>query len=186
MGIKNSYKSFTLIEVIVVVGTVSLLLPILFNILFILFNQQLRIKKLAVVKREGDYILNQLKNNIENYAVSIHNETNNEICRSNTIESITFTSYFKTKFNSWFRYYLDSSNKIASQSSQISSTIFLNSDSVKIENFSLTCYRTNNFSPPIIIVNFDICYNDNYSNCNAPGINYTKFNYRRYIKLKSY
>jgi len=180
-------KSFTLIEMIVVIATIGLVLPTLFAIIFSILQQQVKIQRLSIVKREGDYVLNVMENIIRNYGESIHSATppteSNKICQSSSLEN---ASYFKDKFGNWFRFYLDETNSISSESSVLNNdspgSILLNSSQTKITNFSIQCYRTALYSPPVINISFTISYYTSSSRVEDAA----SFNYQTKVKLKSY
>lgn len=190
-------KSFTLIEMIVVIATIGLVLPALFAIVFSILQQQVKIQRLSIVKREGDYVLNIMENIIRNYGESIHSAIppteSNKICQSSSLEN---ASYLKDKFGNWFRFCLsdqtgdcNASNKnyIASNSSILNAgnpgTTTLNSSQTKISNFNIQCYRTALYSPPVIDVSFIIEYNTTSSRAEEKV---TPLTYQTKIKLKSY
>jgi type II secretory pathway pseudopilin PulG len=189
-------KSFTLIEMIVVIATIGLVLPALFTIIFSILQQQVKIKRLSIVKREGDYVLNIMENIIRNYGESIHSDTppteSNKICQSSSLKN---ASYFKDKFGNWFSFCLsdqngdcNASNKnyIASNSSILNAgnpgTTTLNSSQTKISNFNIQCYRTALYSPPLINISFTISYNTSSSRAEETA----SFNYQTKVKLRSY
>jgi len=180
---RNSKHSFTLIETIVVIATVGLVLPALFAVVFAILQQHTKIQRLSIVKREGDYVLNVMENVIRNYGQSVHSAIppadNNKICQSRSQEEAT---YFKDKFNNWFRFYLNpSNNKIASESSVIG-VVNLNSSQTKINNFTIQCYRTGLYSPPVINISFTINYNTTSSRVEETA----SLNYQTKVKLRSY
>ena len=181
-------KSFTLIEMIVVIATIGLVLPALFAIIFSILQQQVKIQRLSIVKREGDYVLNIMENIIRNYGESIHSAIppteNNKICQSSSLEN---APYLKDKFGNWFRFYLDTSNSISSESSVLNNgspgSVSLNSSQTKISYFNIQCYRTALYSPPVIDVSFIIEYNTTSSRAEEKV---TPLTYQTKIKLKSY
>jgi len=192
---KKLRNSFTLIEMIVVIGTIAFALPAVFAIVFTILQQQVKIQRLSIVKREGDYVLNVVENTIRSYAKSIHSGipgANNEICKSSTSET---AAYFLDKFNNWFRFCQSSigsncdgsANFIASNSSILNNGspgyINLNSNKTIISAFSIQCYRTNLYSPPVVNVSFTIGYN---TTSTRPEERVTSLNYKAKIKLKSY
>jgi len=180
-------KSFTLIEMIVVIATIGLALPALFAIIFSILQQQVKIQRLSIVKREGDYVLNVMENTIRNYGESIHSATppneSNKICQSSSLEN---ASYFKDKFGNWFRFYLDTTNSISSESSVLNNgsrgSVSLNSSKTKITNFSIQCYQTALYSPPVINISFTISYNTSSSRAEETA----SFNYQTKVKVRSY
>jgi type II secretory pathway pseudopilin PulG len=190
-------KSFTLIEMIVVIATIGLVLPAVFAIVFTILQQQIKIQRLSIVKREGDYALSVMENTIRNYAKSIHSgipDETNEICKSVNSTPQSF-DYFRDKYNNYFRFCRSRNgtdcdgdgNFIASNSSILinnpSYFIALNSEKTKITNFSIQCYRTNLYSPPVVNVSFTIEYN---TTSTRPEERVTSLNYKTKIKLKSY
>jgi len=184
-------KSFTLIEMIVVIATIGLVLPALFAIVFTILQQQIKIQRLSIVKREGDYALSVMENIIRNYAVKIYSESSfiNERCTTaNSSYGPQNGSgfYFKDKYGNWFRFYL-LSDLISSESSILNNgaqgSVSLNSSQTKITNFSIQCYRTNLYSPPVVNVSFTIEYN---TTSTRPEERVTSLNYKTKIKLKSY
>jgi type II secretory pathway pseudopilin PulG len=181
-------KSFTLIEMIVVIATIGLVLPTLFAIIFSILQQQVKIQRLSIVKREGDYVLNIMENIIRNYGESIHSATppteSNKICQSSSLEN---ASYFKDKFGNWFRFYLDTTNSISSESSVLNNgspgSVSLNSSQTKITNFSIQCYKTSLYSPPVVNISFTIEYNTTSLRVEEKV---TPLTYQTKVKLKSY
>jgi type II secretory pathway pseudopilin PulG len=181
-------KSFTLIEMIVVIATIGLVLPTLFAIIFSILQQQVKIQRLSIVKREGDYVLNVIENTIRNYGESIHSATppteSNKICQSSSLEN---ASYFKDKFGNWFRFYLDTTNSISSESSVLNNgspgSVSLNSSQTKITNFSIQCYKTSLYSPPVVNISFTIEYNTTSLRVEEKV---TPLTYQTKVKLKSY
>jgi type II secretory pathway pseudopilin PulG len=194
--IKNNiqkYLSFTLIEMLVVIGAIGLTLPALFGIFFSLLRQQAKIYALSQVKREGDFVLDTISNIIQNYAVSIHSSTPND---GNKIYCNTETSilnmYLLDRYNSNFRFCRSTTgnncdggdNYIASYSSKLTpqNTIPLNTNKVKITNFNLSCLQTSPFSPPIIKINFNVAYNTGSYRADDTA----SLTYQTQIKMKSY
>jgi len=175
-------KSFTLIEMIVVIATIGLVLPTLFAIIFSILQQQLKIQRLSIVKKEGDYVLNVMENVIRNYAVKIYSEHNfiNERCAT---ENSTYgpNFFFRDKYDRWFNFY-QSYNNISSNSANLSSPVNLNSSQTRITNFSIQCYKTALYSPPVINISFTISYYTSSSRAEETA----SFNYQTKVKLKSY
>lgn len=185
-------KGFTLIETIVVISVVSIMTPLIFSIIFGLTRQQTKIYRLSQVKKEGDYILNTLSTLIKNNAYSIHYAEppidNNERCKD--IE--TFISenqlIFKDIREDWFKIEWNQANeKISSYSSSTNKTTYLNSSSVLINNFLISCSRKSLYSPPAVNISFDICYKTSTGKCTS---NQTEeiaiFRYQTKIKLRNF
>ncbi len=196
MGIIQRLRSniaFTLIEMVVVLGVISLALPVLFAIIFTILQQQAKIIRLQEVKKQGDFVLSTMENTIRNYAVSIHNtfppDPENEICKTQGLEETANPMYFKDKTGAWFSYSLES-DKIASGSSNPPNAGGdLTTDKVKVsqngDNFFLSCVRKSAYSPPIISVNFKIEYNTAPTASTRPEET-ASLTYQTKIKLRSY
>ena len=199
MGITK--KAFTFIEIVVVIGVISISLPVLFTIIFAITNQTLKVQRLSEVKKQGDYAINIIENTIRGYAVKIYSEDalTNEKC--NTSGS-TFPSdpsdgtnfYIKDISGKYFNFQLTDSNKIASESSDLInpvSVVDLTSDKVLIENFEIQCNRNTTAYPPIISISFNICYKNPTSappgNCIFTRTEETaSLYYQTKIKLRNY
>jgi type II secretory pathway pseudopilin PulG len=181
----NKSLSFTLIEMLVVIGVISLTLPAFFGIFFSLLRQQGKIYALSQVKREGDFASSTITNIIRNYGISIHSsippDENNKInCPQSETQIIN--NYFLDKYGNYFRFYLES-DYIASTSPIIDpSTTRLTTDKVQITNFNLACTQTSPFSPPIIKLIFTVTYK---TASNRPE-DTASLTYQTQIKMKSY
>lgn len=187
MGKSIIKKSFSLIEVIIVITIISIVLPVLFNTLFSVLQQQLKIYRLAEIKRQGDYVLNVMENNIRNNAVSIHSGVpttdSNEICKNTTSYS---NLYFEDKNSLWFHYELSTIYLVSKTST---STTNLTSNKVRVEGLTITCNRSAKYSPPFIDISYTICYNNNNSPCNDTAIRTEErasMIYKTKIKLRNY
>jgi type II secretory pathway pseudopilin PulG len=195
--IKNNIQkslSFTLIEMLVVIGVIGLTLPAFFSIFFSLLRQQGKIYALSQVKREGDFALNTITNIIRNYGVSIHSSIPNDSNKINcpATETSILNYYLLDKYNSYFRFCKSSTgnncdggdNYIASYSSKLTpqNTIPLTTNKVQVTNFNLACTQTSPFSPPIIKLIFTVTYK---TASNRPE-DTASLTYQTQIKMKSY
>ena len=198
MGITK--KAFTFIEIVVVIGVISVSLPILFTIIFAITNQTLKVQRLSEVKKQGDYAINVMENTIRGYAVKIYSEEEliNEECNiSGSTYPLAAPSngsdfYIKDITGKYFNFQLTDS-KIASSSPVLiteEEEIDLTSDKVLIENFEIQCNRNTTAYPPIISISFDICYKNPSSN--PPDCIFTRTEetaslyYQIKIKLRNY
>lgn len=181
-------KNFTLVETIVVLGVISLFLPLFFNIIFIITREQMKINSLIIVKREGDYLINSISNLVRNYAFYIHSSDppseQNLVCDQNNNYSSNTQLTFRTKDNHWFRIFLNN-DKIASYSSSQNTTFNLNSDKTRIYNFSINCDNSSFFSFPIVNIGFDICYKGTDSQCSLTNEEFVNLRYQTRIKLRN-
>ncbi len=168
-------RSFTLIEIVIVVGVIGLVLPVLFGIVFTILKQQLKIYALMEVKRQGDFASNKIKYLVKQRAVNIIEPTSFAVDPENAIKicpvlpEATPTPfkqvYFSDRDLKLFSFTIVTPpppvpagiNIIASSSASnnIVNEAFTNSK-VTIENFAMTCYRTNVFSAPIFSYSFKV------------------------------
>lgn len=183
-------KTFTLIETIVTLAILGLITPIIFTIIFVISREEIKTKKLSQIKREGDYIINNISYLIKNSAVSIHSSSppdeTNIICNNESFILSFLGLNFKDKQNNWFRLFLNN-NKISSYSSIINSSLDLNSNNVKIYNFSIACENNSTYSSAIVSINFDICYKGSKSDCSLNSQeDPPPLHYQTKIKLRNY
>lgn len=175
-------KSFTLIEMIVVIGVIGMALPIFFTIILAIFQQQTRIYALQEIKRQGDDIITSINNTVKNSAMEIYSERtfSNQKCNLATAPNNTFSSstgtdfFFKDRLGNWFNFYLNGTTNIASNSA--TTPIIFNNDKVTISNFSISCYRRGIYASPVVSLNFTVNY----------GATTTSLNYKTKVKLRSY
>jgi len=183
MGIRK-FLSFTLIEIMVVIGVIGLVLPALFTIIFAILQQQTKIIRIQEVKRQGDFVLGVIKTEIKNSAISIHSGLPltdlNKVCQTMFVEE---AACFKDRNGNWFRFYIPSgTTRIASISASGFSD--LTNDKVIINDFSINCYKPGDYSPAIVDIKYKICYN-NGDSCSSsrPEENMT-ITYQTKIKLR--
>ncbi|GAB4219137.1 MAG: hypothetical protein Fur009_3760 [Candidatus Microgenomates bacterium] len=181
-------QNFTLVETIVVLGVLGLIIPTIFIIVFTISREQIKTNSLSIVKRQGDYIIENISNLIKNNAVSIHNQfppdETNIVCFNSGNYSSNTDLVFEDKEGNWFRINYDG-NKISSQSSTL--TVDLNSEVTKINNFSISCETGTFYSPPSVALSFDICYKGSSSDCVLNNIEESvNLHYQTKIKLRNY
>ena len=163
----SSKKGFTLVEMLVVLGIVAITLPAVFTILFTIIREQARVYALKQIKREGDFVLNKISNQIRNYATGIYEDItlNNEVCDKagagqNPYVDNGNSFYFKDRNGEWFQYYLSNTNIASGSSTTV--PVNLTSNKVDVSNFSISCNRAGDpagsYAPPTIILSFNIGY----------------------------
>ncbi len=175
---KNRHiHGYTLIEMVVVIGVITIVLPALFSIIITILQQQSKIYQLQEIKRQGDNALTVMENLIRNRARTLSFSPNfdeaNQICRSPQEEtSGPYTSlYFKDDTGNYFQLYLNSA-KITSQSAILNNIV--NSDltgsKIQVDSFSLSCVKRAEFSTPLISISFSLKYKD--SSQDSPSMTY--------------
>jgi len=161
-------KSFTLIEVLATIGVIALIIPLVFAIVFTLLRQQIKVYHLTTVKREGDYALNIISNLIRDKAFTIHSSLppseNNQVCQIVETFSSPTSLYFQDNNNQWFGFVFDSDSISSSSAALISS---LNSSKTIVDNFSIGCQKTGDYSSATVSLSFDICFNNGSGSCNT-------------------
>lgn len=164
---KNNNCGFTLIEMIVVVAVIGIALPALFSIIFIVMRQQVKVLRLAEVKRQGDYVIDVMGTTLRTNAVGVYSNTPltqvNEVCTGSpstaTFTGVNTTVRLKDKNGDDIRFYVDASNIITfSSSGNYSAEGALTTDKLRISNFTITCDRNVSFSPATITLAFSLCY----------------------------
>lgn len=196
--IKNMKKrSFTFIETLVVVSVIGLIFPVVFTILFIILQQQLKIFRLTEVKRQGDYIVSFMENVIKDNAYTIYDASPAEICEASDVNPFPHNGTpdsFQDKYKSIFSLDYDASKNlsISHTSSPPAPTLAfaqgrLNSSKVIIDSFSIACSRTSAFSAPLVSLNFTVCFKMKDGTCNSPRPEENaSFNYQTSVKLRTF
>lgn len=185
-------KGFTLIETIVVVAVLGLTLPVIFSIFFVLLQQQTKIYRLNTTKKEGDYLINLISNNIKNDASIILSsnsplppDSSNKKCdNDSTNYSSNSSLYFLDRNGAWFGYIING-NTLASSSATIAS-IDLNSTKTRITGFSIACSRTYIYSQPSVSMSFDIEFCNNVACDQTRTEEISTLHYSTKIKLRNY
>ncbi|MCL4375005.1 type II secretion system GspH family protein [Patescibacteria group bacterium] len=188
---------FTLVEMLIVIGIIGLMIPAFFSIIFVIMQQQARIIALQEVKRQGDFILNTLENTIHGSAQAIYDDNSDPIASSgltetkqvcDVIHNASFAQAppvhlltFKDHSGNGFRFVIDG-GQVASQSAIPSASTAITTDKVVVSlngaNPFLQCDTGNQFSPPVVTVNYKVTY----AVASVP----TSMSYQVKIKLKSY
>lgn len=190
MGIKMK-KGFTFIEMVVVIAIISVALPTLYTILFIILQQQVRMIRLNQVKKEGTYIADMLTTIVRNNATGIYSAQYDSkgICAYNSTKKSYSGApanmlWFKDRYANWFNFNF-SSDTLASRSSvpTYPTITNLNSDKVLISNFTSQCSITA-YATPLVIFTYDICFNLSGSCGSASNI--ISFHFQPTVKLRNY
>lgn len=175
---------FTILEMIVVLSIIGLLLPAVFSLFFSSLRAQSKVLILQQVKSNGDNALNVIESVTRQSGVSLHSDNppsiTNQVCVNNGTTYSAGNIYVLDKNGDWFSFYLNNS-AIASESGTIG-VQDLTSDKVEITNFTLTCSRSSQTSPPLISISFTV------SQTGSPGRQEQEatLNYQTKVKLRSY
>ena len=169
--IKNK-KGFTLLEILIVMTIVALILPTVFAIVFVIMRQQVRIYRVVETRRQGDYILNFIKDKIiRSKEIGAGVSPYTERCPVNPASPTEFQSStggiditFVDQNDVRYQIYQDSATdtlyykKITSPGF----TTKLNdpAHNIAIDSFTISCYRRSAYAKPIISVAYNISYVD--------------------------
>lgn len=170
---------FTLIETIVVMGVVALILPALFGIIYSILKQQVKLYKVTLVKRQGDYAMSIISSGIRTSANEIFDSPGGtQLC--STTGSVGANLYFYDEQGSWFRYYLAGST--LRRQSSVSGISDITSNTVTVTAFSITCSRAATFSTPVVTIQYTVTANpiSNRTEDRAQMV------YQTRVKMRSY
>jgi len=166
MGIKSK-KSFTIIEMVIVVGVLSFTLPLLFSIIFLILRQQTNVYSLQELKNQGDNAFSTIQSTIKQDGVNIVNPsitpfppypTIIDNCPTYPTPSLTPAPYIFLYDSQGkdFSYYMVGSRIASNSAANSISNYFLTSDKISISNLQFSCYHSNQFSPPIVWTSFKV------------------------------
>jgi prepilin-type N-terminal cleavage/methylation domain-containing protein len=182
-------NGFTIVEMVVVIGVLSIIIPSIFAILFANIRARTKVHILQEVKTNGDNVLSTMEYLIKVDGVSLHSAVpatnDNKICDS---PGTTYSEriYIKDKNNNAFSFYVEN-DKIASAAAVgATPTIvphYLTSDNVRITSFIFTCEGRAGINSPIMSVSYTVSQlNDTEKKAEEKA----SMNYRTKIKLRYY
>jgi len=152
-------NGFTLLEVIVVIGTLAFILPIITIILFMVLRQQLAVTRMTEVKRQGDLSSALIQNTLERDVVKIYDIGNNEICTGGG--SSETVAYFTDATANKISFVINSSGALIKRTVDTSGNItdapMTNVQKVTVESSpTMQCIRSRLFTKPLVQVSFSI------------------------------
>lgn len=153
-------SSFTLIEMIVVIGVIALLVPTIFAMTFAMVRQQLLLYGYSEIKRQGALVQQSLRNTIANRATAVTDASyaDLDICPPLTTPSPTPASriYLLDSNNDGFSFFqeLGEPYRFASYSATTGKTYYLTNSMISISDVSFTCYRTHEASAPFVYASY--------------------------------
>ena len=163
MGIKNS--GFTLIEMLMVLGIIAVIMPAIMSISYAILTQQLRIYRLTETKRQGDYIINIMKEKIARDARALYdNVAGANVCAG---AGTSFSSPSGTTFDfvndngDTFSFRQVGNNMVFNDNTILPViTSYLNDTRVTITNLTIECVRKTLLTHPLVGFSFDITFVD--------------------------
>lgn len=155
-------KAFTIIEILIVTSMIGLMMPVIFTVMFVVIRQEARIFALTTVKTQGDFILNAMKLNIRNQAISVHNAypgtSLNEICTTVSATPVVQNPLILRDRAGNSFYFSETAGAVASNSSVLAVPLTLTNNKVQITGLSFSCNRPSLYSSPIITVSYTVNY----------------------------
>lgn len=198
---KTNQFGFTLVEIVIVLAIIGVLLPIVFSILFTITRQQTKIYRLSEAKQQGDYVLAFIKSKVRDYGNKVYKDDVEEFetCNDSVAPDNTHTSqngldfYIKKKDTQkgYVQFYTenfpigdptDTSNPQRLWFSDSGDKQILTTDTVRISNFEISCYRRTVTQLPFVFVSFTIYYKTNLATAKPEDL--AVLNYKGVIKLQ--
>lgn len=187
-------SGYTLVEMMIVIALIALLMPAVFSILYVIMQQQVKIYELTETKRQGDYVMQLMKEKIMRDAVSLRRDDDGifanvavitNIC-NNTGTSFTSASngqdfVFLNDLNNPFQY-VQSGNTIRFREIDTPNVdAALSSNRVIISNFQITCAVKSTYTDPVVSFSYTATFNRTVPN---PQLGTTQLRYQTKIKLR--
>lgn len=152
---------------VVVIGIITVVLPTLYAIFFIVLRQQIKVIRLSEVQREGTFVVNMIESTIKKNALTIHSavppQDSNKVCAF-AKNPASGDLYFKDKTASYFRFY-QNGQTIVYYESNTPSTNIITSTNMVASNFSASCTITG-YSSPIVTMKFTLTSSDSQATLN--------------------
>lgn len=151
-------RGMTLVEVVVVIGIVSIALPALFSTLIVSTRQQVSISRINEVKSQGDTVLSAMTRRIKNNAIKLcvtsatDTSCATEVCGSTTTSPTNMNSFID-RASILTRYYLRGTSIYESNGA---TETRLTNDRVKVNSLAIQCYKTSETSRPIIAIQYTV------------------------------
>ena len=163
MGIKQS--GFTLVEVLMVLGVIAIVVPSIMSISYVILSEQLRIYRLTETKRQGDYIMNVMKEKITRDADTLFdNNPGSNVCDD---AGESFTSPAGTEFDfidaggNTFSFREVAHNMVITDLTVLPTiTSNLNDTRISITGLTIECSRKTRLTLPLVGFAFDATFVD--------------------------
>ncbi len=148
-------QGFTLIELLIVLSIISIIIPIVFSIIYILLNQQVQIYRIVETKRQGDRIMSFMKEKITREALSISDSSGTPRCAtfSGNPENTTNGDEFLFLKNDTlppetFNFVVTNNTLIAKDSVSMINTS-LHDSKIRVSDFEIECFKRSNVADPM-------------------------------------
>lgn len=155
----------TLVEVVVVIGIISIALPALFSTLIVSTRQQVSISRINEVKNQGDSVLGTMTSRIKNDAQTLCMSTDGTTCGTKLCETADGAhdmNSFIDKSGGFVRYYADTATQSLYEYSATASVVpvvntkRLTNDRVKVSSFALQCQKVSETTRPIVSIQYSV------------------------------
>jgi len=162
---KVRHAGYTLIEVLIVIMLLGIIMPAIFTILYAVLQQQAKISEITETKRQGDYIVQFMKEKITREAGGIEFDNGSgpvNICNTpgplQTSSTGTEWTYLADSASDNFRFVYDSDTQTISFT-QNAVTTSLNDSRTMVDNVSFECRKPTTYSSPSVAFSFRVTYN---------------------------
>ncbi len=152
------HEGFTLLEVIVVIGTLAFALPIITIVLFIIVRQQVTVSRMTEVKRQGDQAIAVIQNVLNREVVGMYDSsvpTPSPVCATATTIPVDIAT-FKDGGGNTIQFTVDNGTLKMVRSDRGTVEI-TNPAKVTVENtLSMQCVKSASYTHPLVKVRFSI------------------------------
>ncbi len=157
---KSGKKAFTLLEMIIVLSLIGILLSTVFSILFVVLRQQVRIYRIVETRRQGDTILNFMKEKILR-ATEVTNATFVEQCTP------ALPAYAPPNAQNFlladaalrYRFYLVGNDLVYNEPPGVVTTP-LNNNRVRVSGLAIECLFKSVNSTPVVQFSYTVTFLD--------------------------
>jgi len=187
-------KGYTLIEMMLVIAMIGLLMPAVFSILYVIMQQQVKIYELTETKRQGDYVMQLMKEKIMRDAASLRRDDDGIFASVSVISNIcnssgsSFTSanngldfVFLNDVTNPFQYVQSGNTLRYREVGAPNVDAALNNSKVTITNFQINCAVKSTYTDPVVSFSYTATYNRIVPN---PQLGTTALQYQTKVKLR--
>ncbi|MBP9691408.1 type II secretion system protein [Candidatus Woesebacteria bacterium] len=160
-------KGYTLIEVLIVITILGIIMPAVFSILFAILQQQAKISEITEVKRQGDSVLQFMKEKISREATSVLGDNDlsdgvppYEVC-DKLIPEFTSTEegqdFYFSDGAANFSFYTNDEGLLMFNQDPL--TTPLTASPIVISDFKIGCRKKSTYSSPVVAFSFKAVFN---------------------------
>ncbi len=194
-------KAYTIIEVLVVIALLGILMPAVFSILYVILQQQIKIYEITETKRQGDYIMQLMKERIMREGDRMISDADGifessavpqNICNnaglgynSSTPDPVTGEIgrdfVFVNENSDQFQYVLDGDDLRYRANGSPSFDVTVHNIRVNISDFQIGCVMKSTYTAPVVSFSYTVTYNRRVPN---PALGVTALQYQTKVKLR--